>query len=240
MATFVLIPGAGSGPWMWHLVVAELERRGHEGVAVDLPCEDAAAGLAEYTDATVAAIGDRKDVVVVAQSLGGFTGPLVCERVPVDLLVMLAAMIPKPGETPGEWWANTGHDEAIRDLIARQGPMRNWGPEGFIDAFLHDVDPALAEESGRHVREQSDGPFGAPWPLDAWPDVPTRVLIGTEDHFFPADFQRRVTRERLGITPDEIATSHMPMLARPAELTERLIAYHAALGADVATASGGE
>jgi hypothetical protein len=29
-------------------------------------------------------------MVVVAQSLGGFTAPLVCDRVPVELLILVA------------------------------------------------------------------------------------------------------------------------------------------------------
>ena len=40
MATYVLIPGAGSTPWYWHLVVPRLAERGHDVVAVDLPCDD--------------------------------------------------------------------------------------------------------------------------------------------------------------------------------------------------------
>src|SRR5205807_9246133 len=113
MATYVLIHGAGSDSWYWHLVVPELRRRGHEVVAPDLPSDDSA-GLAEYADAVVDAIGNRTDLVVVAQSMGGFTGPLVCDRLTVDLLVLVAAMVPRPGESPGEWWANTGWEQAHR------------------------------------------------------------------------------------------------------------------------------
>jgi len=54
------------------------------------------------------AIGDRTQLILVAQSLAGFTTPLVCERLPVDLLALLNAMVPAPGETPGDWWADTG------------------------------------------------------------------------------------------------------------------------------------
>src|SRR5689334_14752076 len=69
MATFVLIPGAGSTAWYWHLVEPELRGLGHDVIAVTLPVDDDAAGLAEYTDAVVAALGDRSDrddLVVVA------------------------------------------------------------------------------------------------------------------------------------------------------------------------------
>jgi len=36
---------------------------------------------------------------------------------------------------------------------------------------------------------------------------------------------RRVVRERLGLTPDEIASGHLPALSRPEELVERLETY---------------
>src|SRR6476659_733507 len=121
MATYVLIHGAGSDSWYWHLVAPELRARGHDVVAPDLPSSDDSAGLAEYTDVIVDAIGDRTDLVLVAQSMAGFVAPLVCERVPVDLMILVAAMVPAPGETPGEWWTNTGQAEARRANDAREG-----------------------------------------------------------------------------------------------------------------------
>ena len=103
MATYVLIHGAGDSGWYWHLLEAELRDRGHDVVAPDLPSEDDAAGLPEYADVVVDAIGDRSDLVVVAQSFGGFTAPLVCDRAPVDLLMLLAGMVPSPKEPPNDW-----------------------------------------------------------------------------------------------------------------------------------------
>jgi pimeloyl-ACP methyl ester carboxylesterase len=216
MATYVLIHGAGSTSWYWHLVVPELEARGHDVVAVDLPADDDAAGLHEYTDVVVDAIGDRRDLILVAQSMAGFTAPLVADRVPVDLIVLLAAMVPAPGESGGEWWVNTRHDEARR--VAGHG-------DDPVELFLHDVPPAVQAESVAHVRNQSGTPFEKPWPLAAWPDVPTRFLLCRDDRFFPAEFQRRVVRERLGIVPDEMDGGHLPALAHPHELVERLEAY---------------
>src|SRR4051794_31181207 len=121
MTTYVLIPGGGGDAWCWHLLVPELRERGHEPVAVDLPADDDSMGLSEYADAVVGAIGDRTSLVAVAQSLGGFTAPLVCERVSVDLLVLLNAMVPSPGESAGEWGANTGHAKARAEQGARVG-----------------------------------------------------------------------------------------------------------------------
>jgi pimeloyl-ACP methyl ester carboxylesterase len=225
MATFVLLPGAGSSPWIWHSVRDGLERRGHESIAVDLPCEDPAAGLPEYLAATLDAIGDCDELVVVAQSLGAFTGVGLVPHADVRRLVLLAPMIPTPGERPGEWWANTRHAEAIAELTANYGPPSSWDVATLQEVFLHDVAAEVVAEAGEHVREQSGGVFASPLLLDAWPDVPTHVLIGSHDRFFPPDFQRRLAAERLGIVPEEIATGHMPMLARSAELTQRLLSY---------------
>jgi pimeloyl-ACP methyl ester carboxylesterase len=215
MATYVLIHGAGSDSWYWHLVSPRLRGLGHDVVAVDLPCDDDGAGLSDYADTVVDAVGDRSEVILVAQSLAGFTAPLVCDRLPVILMVLVAAMTPRPGESPGEWWSNTGHvfpDPFDPEVI-----------------FAHDLPPDLAAASQAHLREQSGTPFEKPWPLDAWPDVPTRFLLCRDDRFLPAEFQRRVVRERLGVVPDEMAGGHLPALARPAELVQRLEAYRAGL-----------
>lgn len=226
MATFVLIHGAASDPWYWNPPAAELRKRGQDVVAVELPCDDDAAGLAEYADAVVEAIEGRSNVVLVAHSFGGFTAPLVCDRVEVDLLVLLQAQIPSPGESPGEWWSNTGYEQARRDQDERDGGA----PDGYIALFLHDTPPELASENLKRARKQSGTPFMQPWPLAAWPDVPTRVLLARDDRFFPVEFMRRIVRDRLRMEPDEMPGDHCPMLGYPEELADRLEEYRAAAG----------
>src|ERR1041385_5028524 len=108
MATYALLHGAGSDSWYWHLVAPLLRERGHDVVTPDLPSDDDAAGIPEYAAVVVDAIGDHNDIILVAQSMAGFTVPFVCSKVPVDLVVLVAAMTPRAGESPGEWWANTG------------------------------------------------------------------------------------------------------------------------------------
>lgn len=197
MTLFALIHGAGGTAAQWDRVAGALRERGHEAVAMDLPCEDDAAGLAEYADAVVDAIGERGDVVLVAHSLAGFTAPLVCDRVPVDALVLVAGMVPVPGETGIEWWSNTGHSD------------------------LPGVEPPV------QPRGQSRTPMLEPWPLDRWPDVPTEYLLCRDDRMFPAEWARRHVRERLGILHEEIDGGHRPFLDRPDELASRLAAHAA-------------
>jgi pimeloyl-ACP methyl ester carboxylesterase len=225
MTTYTLIHGAGDA-WYWHLLVPELRARGHEVVAPELPSDDAA-GLAGYTDTVVSAIGGRDDVIVVAQSLGGFTGPLVCDRVPARLLVLVAAMVPSPGETAGDWWGNTGSEQARQQNEEREGRS---GEFDLVTSFFHDVpEDVVAEAMSREQRSESEAAWTDPWPLDAWPDVPTRFLLCRDDRFFPAPFMRRVVRDRLGITPEEMDSGHLPALSRPKELADRLEAYRTEL-----------
>jgi pimeloyl-ACP methyl ester carboxylesterase len=218
MATFAPIHAAGDGAWSWHLVASELRDDGHEVVAVDLPADDPSASLWDYADAVVDAIGNRTDLVVVAHSFGGFTGPLVCARIPVRALVLVTAMIPAPGEPPSDWWSNTRHDEAGRE----PGEMDD------MATYYHDVSPELAAEAMRRARNHpSERAYSEPWPLAAWPDVRTHFLLCRNDRLFPAEWMRGVVQDRLGIAPDEIDSGHCPMLSHPAELARRLEAYAA-------------
>ena len=224
-ATFVLIPGAGGDERFWHLVVRRLQDRGHDAIPVSLPAGDDSAGWMEYADAAVEAVGDRTGVILVAQSLGGFSAPMVCERVSVELLVLLNAMIPEPGETGEAWWSNTGQGDAMRDHLIGLGLSAGDADDDDV-VYFHDVPAAVrAEAFGDEEPKQSWTPMTEPWPLDAWPDVPTRVLVGRDDRLFPAEFPRRVARDRLGIETDEIRGGHLLALSEPELVVERLEAY---------------
>lgn len=210
VATFALIHGGGGSAWDWHLVTPALRERGHDAVTVDLPSADESAGWSDYVDAVLRAIGRRREVVVVGHSLGGFTAPLVCERTAVDRLVLVAAMIPAPGEVFSDWWNNAGYESS-----------------GYDDVFFHDVPPELEEQARRREREERARALNEPWPLEAWPDTPTHYLLCRDDRMFAAAWARRHARERLGIEADQMDGGHYVSLSRPRELAERLATYAA-------------
>ncbi len=222
--TFLLIPGAGGDSWYWHRLVDELDRRGFASVPVDLPAGDDGARLADYADAALDAVtAVATPLVVVAQSLGGFTGPVVCARRSASMLVLVNAMIPLPGETAGEWWDATSQPAARLHSAAVAGRAVTDDP---FDDFFHDV-PAhvVAEATARPQPRQSSAVFVDPIEIESWPDTPTRVIVGADDRFFPADFQVSVCEQRLGITPDVIPGGHLVALSQPVALADRLVGY---------------
>jgi pimeloyl-ACP methyl ester carboxylesterase len=219
----VLIPGAGGAAFYWHRVVPLLEKAGNEAIAVDLPADDERAGLRKYADVVLAAIGKRRDVTLVAQSMGGFTAALVCARAPkrISRLVFLNAMVPIPGETPGDFWDDTGSEKA-RKAAARRG---GYGAKFELDTyFLHDVPKRVARELAKHAREESSRAFREPAVFVGWPDVPIHVVVGRDDRFFPRVFQARVARERIGkgVVVTEVAGGHLAALSRPREVAKVL------------------
>ncbi|WP_436794645.1 alpha/beta fold hydrolase [Actinospongicola halichondriae] len=217
MATFVLVPGAGGEAWYWHLVAPLLEAAGHRAVPVELPASDPEAGLDAYVEVALDAVDSPEGhVVVVGQSLGGFTAPVVAERLGAAMLVFVAAMIPKPGETAGEWWTDSGFVEL-------------WGDQEIDDMehFLHDLPPDVLQKAlQRGEVDQTSRVMTDPFPLSSLPAIPIRGIAATNDRFFPVAFMDRLIRDRLGVEPEHIAAGHLPALANPTGLVEMLLAEH--------------
>jgi pimeloyl-ACP methyl ester carboxylesterase len=221
---YLLIPGAGGSAWYWHRVVPLLTAAGVDALAIELPMADDAADLTAYADLACRALGDSADpVVVVGQSMGAFTAPMVAARVPTSQLLLVNPMVPSPGESAGQWWEATGQKQAMVANFHRIG----LGDKSFdpIEDFFHDVPADLRDEAlSQPEPRQSDTPFDQPWPLSAWPQVSTVVVQGNDDRLFPVDFQRRVVRDRLGLDIDVMPGGHLMALSQPEELARRLLA----------------
>src|SRR5215213_502516 len=160
--SFVLVPGAGGNAGYWQLVEPLIQQAGFGSVGVSLPNWPGAT-FADHADAIVAAAGQATEITLVAQSMGAFSAPLTCNRLPVAELVLLNAMIPAPGETAGEWWGNTGQAEALRANDLREGR----DPDAGFDAqthFLHDLTPdVLAALTQSGDEEPAESLFETPF-----------------------------------------------------------------------------
>jgi pimeloyl-ACP methyl ester carboxylesterase len=224
MSTFLLIHGAGDVGWYWHLVEPELRAAGHHTIAPDLPCDHDTASLDDYVGTVLDAAGGRQDLVIVSQSYGAFTATLAASQLPARMLVLLAGMIPVPGETPAEWWAGAGYRQAAEEQARLDGGQTG-NDDPFI-SFYNGVPRALAAKAmQRGARGESSVVSDTTWPLRSWPDVPTRFILCQDDHLFPPGFLRRLARERLGIVADEVPGCHCAALSHPKEISELLLSY---------------
>lgn len=200
----VLVPGAGSDTWYLRPLRDELSRLGYRSVAVDLPSADPDANLDDYTRLIVDTCQQVHTPVLVAHSFGTFSASIAATDPSVAALTIVAPMIPAPGETGADWWDTTGHADAVQH-----------DPDDPTATFFHDVATSSIAAVEQHSLDQSARPFADPWPLHRWPDLPTQIILGRHDRFFPLAFQERLVAERIGIRPVVIDGGHLVPLTQP-------------------------
>jgi pimeloyl-ACP methyl ester carboxylesterase len=240
--TFGLVHGAWHGAWCWDLVVGELHRRGHQTVAVDLPCEDPAAGAHEYARVVLDALGDADDVVMVGHSLGGLIIPVVAERLaergrPASGMVFVAGLLPSIGASFDDGRADDP-DRLMPGLgagqIAYEDGSSSWQPQAAIATMYPDAPPELAEWAAARLRRQQWRVTQEVTPLRSWPAVPVTVVACGTDAVVNPDWVRRAARVRFGAEAVVLPGDHAPFLTRPAELVDVL---EVASAADAAPAT---
>jgi hypothetical protein len=228
MATFGLVHGAGHGAWCWERLTPLLEALGHRVVAMDLPCEDPAAGAWRYAEVVDGALPPTKELVLVGRSLAGLTIPLVAARRPVRRLVYLCAIVPAFGQCLAD---QAAADPDLYHEVVRTHPGRLTAPEGTItlrdaaaarDILYHDCTPEDVAWASARLRPQASTPRREPCPLGAWPAGERTYILCREDRAISPVWSRRVARERLGVEPIERDGSHSPFISRPALLAEVL------------------
>ncbi len=226
MAVFALIPGAGGSAFYGHRLAPLLEAAGHVAVPCDLPSGDDASDLSAYAEACLTQLDGRTPVeghqiVIVGRSLGGFTVPLLAERLRGASAALLNAMIPRPGETEGEWFATSRSGEARNAMAAREGRATTEGID--LDDLLHDLPADVRRELlAQGEPAQSGEILSHPAVFTAWPDRLT-VIAGRDDRFFPCGFQVAQARERLGVEAVVIPGGHLAALSQPEALAEVLL-----------------
>jgi pimeloyl-ACP methyl ester carboxylesterase len=248
----VLVHGAWQGSWAFDAWVPLLQARGWRTHAVELPGNGwppgqndvARADLDSYTD-HVAALLDRigAPVVLVGHSGGGITVSQVAEAVPhrVACLVYLAGMMLPSGMSYGELLAlcEAEHPGERFDGIA---PHLVWNADrsatrvreaGALAHFLHDCDPAAARHAAGMLREQQESGRAMRNHLSAarFGRVPRIYVECADDRSVMLPLQRKMQSLSPGARRIEMTCGHVPQLAQPALLTERLCAELAAIGA---------
>jgi pimeloyl-ACP methyl ester carboxylesterase len=136
------------------------------------------------------------------------------------MLVFVNAMIPRPGETAGAWWENTGAARARAAAAKENGYSATFDLQTY---FLHDVPDAILRSGPPNQREQSEKAFQEPCGFERWPQVPIHVIASAGDRFFPLEFQRSLARDRLNVNLEVIPGGHLVALSNPQGLADTLL-----------------
>jgi pimeloyl-ACP methyl ester carboxylesterase len=222
---FALVHGAYHGAWCWDDLRRELERKGHETSAADLPCEDPDAGVERCADEVVESIPkSAHDVVLVGHSLAGLTIPIVAARRRTLMTVYLCAMLPVPGLSFDAQHAEMGTGfQASQPAIGHSDGSASWPEAGAIEVFFHDCDPNVARAAAGRLRRQHWRATQEVTPLREWPNVRAMSIACRQDRAISPDYVKRASRELLHVDPIEMPGGHSPFLARPAELAAILV-----------------
>jgi pimeloyl-ACP methyl ester carboxylesterase len=218
MGKVVLIHGAWHGPWCWDAVVRELDARGVESVAVELPLTGYANDVAAAHDAIVKAgadsvvCGHSYGGMVISQAAAGTTG--------VRRLVYLTAFQTEPGEDP----ITLMQEDPSPLLTAIQVDERGLtvDPTRLHEVFYHDSDPSIAATIAPKLRPM---PVGDTWASaePAWKTVPSTYVVCSTDRAISPSVQRKMSKRATEVV--EWPTDHSPFLTRPAAVADLLASY---------------
>jgi pimeloyl-ACP methyl ester carboxylesterase len=229
---FVFSHGGRHGAWSWKLVLEELEARGYEAVAIDLPVEEQDAGAARCAEVVAEAARPLAGAVtVVGHSVSGLVIPLVPALTPVEELAFVCTPLPVPGVSLWDQLeGGPNRDVLLREALQPMLTAQDEGnPVGIAEAhalhtYYHDVPDELARWAVSQLRPPLPVLTKEPSPLQRWPEVRMRYVLGRNDRIVNPDWARREVPRLLGVTPIELDTGHSPFLARPAALVDALLA----------------
>jgi pimeloyl-ACP methyl ester carboxylesterase len=218
MTTIVLTHGAFHGSWCFEPLVAELKAQGATIALVDLPLTDLTEDAAAVTEVLDTIEGP---VILLGHSYGGAVVTVAGNHPSVERLVYLTALGPDAGEL-GSGGPMTIGEEFLLTMRVGDDGIPFIDPEFAAQIFYPDIDP---DEAARWATKLRPGNTGGSVVVEkaAWRSTPSTYVVCTDDPILLVDGQRAVA-ERMGADVVEMPGDHSPMVARPAELAEILVA----------------
>jgi pimeloyl-ACP methyl ester carboxylesterase len=230
MSTFVLIPGAWLGAWAWKRVSPELEKRGHSafpvtltgmGERVHLATKDVGLETAVQDVLNVIKYNEIDNFVLVGHSFAGKVAAVVADRAheKVKKVIYLDSFRPKRVRTP------QGSFDPVEDF----GPQP---PGAFAIPLTNETVDRIGKDVKGKVRTWMMA-MATPWPMKMARDP---VLLSKnygdvkESYVFctltgdPVDEIIAGKWGKLQGPYKVMETGHWPMITKPKELADAMIA----------------
>jgi pimeloyl-ACP methyl ester carboxylesterase len=226
--TIVLVHGAFAESSSWNGVIDPLQHEGHTVIAAANPLRGLASDAAALSDLVRTIDGP---VVLAAHSYGG----MVISNVPADAgeivgLVYANGFAPEPGEhcfqLAGMFPGSMLGPETARPVPRGDGTTDLYvAPDSFHDIFCQDVpapQAALMAITQRPATQEALTEPSGDQPL--WKDVPSRFLIGEEDHIIPAELQHYMAKRAGAHRTLEIpGASHAITVSHPEAVAHQIL-----------------
>jgi pimeloyl-ACP methyl ester carboxylesterase len=224
--TFVLIPGAWMGAWVWEPVTRGLRSLGHEVHPLTL------SGMTGDTDATEVTLEthvgdvlsfletqDLRDVILVGHSYSGLVVGQVTDRVPerIKHTVYVDAFLPRDGKSLLDAFPAPQRQDELRQIAEHGGYWTAPDVEGAADGHGLSLEQAqwlvarLVDQPGRTVSE---------------PAVLKHPLAQQRATYIQCSFEvsgdLAALQQEPGWTFQTLRTGHWPMISAPTELVALL------------------
>lgn len=211
MGALMLVHGVAHGAWCWSRTGADLVRRGHDVLAVDLPLTS----LDDDATAVRRALDEwGRHAVLVGHSYAGLViSKAAAERADVQHLVYVAAMLIDGGDV---------YLDRMREFPA--APMTDRvelsadgnfvvPAEAAVGGFYNECDTGEATEAARRLRPTAVACLATATGAEPWRSIASTYVLCARDRAIHPDFQRWMsTRAGEVVTLD---TDHSPFMSMP-------------------------
>lgn len=218
--TAVLVHGAFADGSSWSKVIPLLQAQGLKVVAVQNPLTALADDVAFAKRVIDAQAGP---VVLVGHSWGGTVITQAGANDKVKALVYVAAFAPSVGETSLDGVKGYPASPGLASPIATPDGFLTLAADNVRNDFAQDV---TAEEANLITTTQGavrGANFEEKVTAAAWSAKPSWYIVAEQDRMIHPDAQRALAK-KIKATTTALPTSHVPMLSKPKEVAEVIVA----------------
>ena len=215
----VLVHGAFADGSCWSKVIAQLQAKGYNVIAVQNPLTS----LHDDAAAARRAIAQMEGpVLLVAHSYGGMVISEAGNDPKVAGLLYVAALVPEEGQ-------NVNDVNAAMPTTGVEREMQ-LSPEGFLSLPLKGINEFFAQDASPEERKVIFATQGG-WAASAtqgkvhspaWMTKPTWAIVAAKDRMINPDLER-FKAKLIKATTIELPSSHVPMISQPDKVSEFII-----------------